>query len=658
MKKILLSLFLGLGLNYAHAQDFDFGLFSEAESSFDIRKFDAQANAAVLNEYGTAKIDLDASGNTRLYFTHHLRIKILNQEGFDEGNITIPLRQSSDYDSNEEISEIVAATFNPDLGVYVRNNLDPKKIYEERANNNYKLVKFTFPNLKPGSVIEYSYKISSPRLFNFHTWEFQSNLPKRTSSFVARIPAIYNYNVTLRGPYKLSKQDAKLDRECLSISGVKLDCSRMTYTMDSVPAFREEEFMTAATNFKSAIYFELSDYQTIRGVKMNLTKTWRDIDYELKGNKDVGGQMKRADVFKEAVMPLLANASDPLQKAKIIYAFISKNIRWNNYRGFVSDVGVKKAFETHTGNTADINYALISALTAAGLDAEAVILSTRSNGTVNKLFPVLTGFDYVVAKLNIADKTYLLDATDPLLPFGLLPIHCINDQGRVISLKKPSEWIDLKATQRETVRYVLDGDINDQGKLMATLSIYSNGYAAHKRRKQIKSYNSLDEYVEKYDERMTKMKVLKYDITNLDTLDLTLSEVYHVEMDIFQGLDHSQLYLNPFILDRFEKNPFNLDNRTYPVDLGAQRDTRILCNIRFPGTYTLVDKPKDLSIALPEKGGRFLTQTAFENGALTFSQMLTHDKSIYDPQEYASLKEFYSRIIQLQKTDIVLKKTP
>src|SRR3546814_5231157 len=97
-----------------------------------------------------------------------------------------------------------------------------------------------------------------------------------------------------------------------------------------------------------------------------------------------------------------------------------------------------KALERRSGNICDINLALIAGLSAAGLDGEAVILSTRDNGVVNDLHPVLSDFNYVVAKVNIGDAHYLLDASDPLLPFGLLPLHCINGKARVINLKEPS----------------------------------------------------------------------------------------------------------------------------------------------------------------------------------------------------------------------------
>ena len=37
----------------------------------------------------------------------------------------------------------------------------------------------------------------------------------------------------------------------------------------------------------------------------------------------------------------------------------------------------------------------------------------------------------------------MLDATEPLSPFGMLPARCINDSGLIVS-KEETEWIALK----------------------------------------------------------------------------------------------------------------------------------------------------------------------------------------------------------------------
>ncbi|MDB5019997.1 MAG: hypothetical protein JWQ28_1124, partial [Pedobacter sp.] len=373
--------------------------------------------------------------------------------------------------------------------------------------------------------------------------------------------------------------------------------------------------------------------------------------------KTFGGQMKRKDLFTPLLPDILKNTTDDLSKAKAIYSYIKKTIKWNDYTGKYSENQIKHALDTHTGNIGDINLALIAALSAANLDAEAVILSTRSNGLVNNLYPVISEFNYVVAKVNLGDKIYLLDASEPLLPFGLLPLRCINDKGRVINLKKPSYWYDLKASEKDAVSYTLTGKLGTDGNITGTLITYSTGYAAHEKRAQIGEAGSIDDYVRKLDEKMPATKILKHSIDNLDSLDNTLVERYEVEMKAFDQVLDKRFFYNPFFIDRISKNPFNLNARSYPVDLGAATEKRISILLTLPGDYSLEEQGKDLAMALPDNSGKYLTSTKLENNTLAFDLLFQLNKPIYGSDEYLYLKEFYSRIIQQQKVDLVLKRS-
>ncbi|MFD2287367.1 DUF3857 domain-containing protein [Pedobacter petrophilus] len=655
MKILLLPLALCFLTLSSFAQNFPFGQATYDDLEFDKNKIDSNANAVVLKEFGTASIQIDdATGQLELVFEYHTKIKIYNKNGFNAANVVIPTYK--DDSRQENIIDLKASTFNYINDNFAETIMDKKAVFIENKSKYTRLTKFTLPNLKEGSIIEYSYKLRSPRLFNFKTWQFQSDLPKVSSEYLVYIPGIYNYNVSLRGYLKLTDQKSEISKECLRINGVKIDCSKISYLMKNVPAFVEEENMTAASNFKSAIYFELSDYTSPNGGKTSYTKTWKDVDYELTLDKSFGAQMKRKDLYKDLIAGITKDATDDLQKAKAVFAYIKKQIKWNNYYGIFSEESVKKALEIRSGNIADINFNLIAALSAANLDAEAVILSTRENGTLNKLYPIISDFNYIVAKVNIGDQSYLLDASEPLLPFGLLPLRCINDQGRVINLKKASYWIDLKASQKAVTSYILFGKLNDDGKLTGTLTTHSQGYSAFNRRREIKKYGSVEEYVEKIDERLPRIKILHQSISNIDSIENVLTEVFEVEFTVNDGSNNKQFYLSPFFINAITKNPFNLDERTYPVDLGAATDERISINIVLPEKYELLEKPKNMAIGLPNSGGKYLLNTTFENNTLSLNQALQFNNAIYEPELYLYLKEFYSKIIQNQKSEFLLKK--
>ena len=655
MRKIFLLLSFSFFVINAFAQNFPFGAVTFDDNNFDRNKIDSNANAVVLKEFGTSSIQIsDRTGSFELIFEYHVKIKLYSKEGFKKANVVIPIYK--DGTREEFLNTIKASTFNFENGRFVETEMDKKAIFTEIKSRYWASTKFTLPNIKEGSIIEYSYRLESPNLFNFKTWEFQSDIPKVYSEYLAYIPAVYNYNVSLRGFYKLSNNKSEIARECLRVNGVPIDCSKIWYVMKDVPAFVEENYMTAASNFKSAIYFELSDWQMPDGRRQIYSKTWKDVDYELTSEKTLGSQMRRKDLFKETIPTITKSATDDLSKAKAVYEYIKKQIKWNNYYGTRSEDNIKKALDMRSGNVADINLSLIAALSAANLDTEAVILSTRDNGTVNKLYPIITDFNYLVAKVNIGDKSYLLDATDPLLPFGLLPLRCVNDQGRVINLKKASYWIDLTAFQKSTSSYIMDAKLNADGKITGTITIHNTGYEALNKRKEIKKYNSIDEYVEKLDERLPKLQILKHNIINIDSVEKTLTEIYQIDFSPMGSLGNDELNFSPFFINPIVKNPFNLNERTYPVDLGAASEERIIISIALPGKFDVKDKPKDLAIALPNSGGRYLLKTNIDDNLVTFSQILQLNKAIYQAEEYPYLKEFYSKIIQNQKSDLLLKK--
>ena len=300
------------------------------------------------------------------------------------------------------------------------------------------------PNVQPGNIIEVKYEITSPFIFQFREWKFQSDIPKLLSIYKTSIPGNYRYNIVLKGYLTLDIEDKEVIKDCFGRGMVKKsECGVNYWGMKNVPAFKEEEFMLAPSNFISALVFELSEVFHFNGAVNKYTKTWESVDGELKSSSKFGKQLKRGkEVFKSDLDPLLANEKNPLNRAKIIYEFIQGYFKWNGYYNIYSEYGIKKAYDEKTGNIADINLSLGAALDFYGFNVYPVLVSTRRNGRPTELHPVLSQFNYIVCYLNIDGKTYLLDASDPYLPFGILPIACMNHKGRVMDFDK-SFWIDM-----------------------------------------------------------------------------------------------------------------------------------------------------------------------------------------------------------------------
>ncbi|MBL4674974.1 MAG: DUF3857 and transglutaminase domain-containing protein [Mucilaginibacter sp.] len=655
MNKFLLNLLVIICVaTLAQAQDFPFGKFAIEELQQKSYKNDTSAHAYVINEFGSTRIDMGNNEHINMFFKYHTKVKIFDSKAFDKGTVSISFRSYEDI--IEDVTDIKATTtYIDDNGAVQVAELDPKKIYTTTINKYWKEVKFALPNLRNGCIIEYSYTKIIPGFYSFPSWEFQDDIPKQYSEYEVHIPAFWTYNASIRGSLKLTKNKAEVERECFTSHGAKCDCSFMVYGIKDVPAMIAEDYMTASKNFLSAIYFNLQEYvNPFTGVKQRVTKEWADIDFNLKHSEYFGSQIKK-NLMKPYLLPVIANANDDLSKAIAVYQYIQKTIKWNNIRSTGSE-NIRKALDTHSGDCGDINLALVAALKSAGIKTDAVLLSTRDNGIVNRLYPIERDFDYVVAKATIGTDEYLLDATDPLLAFGMLPMRCLNDQGRVISFDKPSYWIDLGDKQRKTTTSAFDLTLQSNGKLTGSLVTYSSGYDAYLKRLAIKKFNSTDEYVENLDERLNHVKIIKSEFGNLDSLDQPLSEKYEIEIDLYNGLNHDRMAFNPIIFDRLVDNPFKLQDRTYPVDRGMPSTARYNITMHLPAGYGIESAPQQANIGLPNKGGRFITDFIGEGNNFSYSNVIQFDKAIYAPEEYPYLKELYNKIIASEKAEIVFKK--
>ncbi|HAL52066.1 MAG TPA: hypothetical protein DCP78_07535, partial [Sphingobacterium sp.] len=591
------------------AQTFDFGKVSI--SDFSRTDLDSNANAIVLNEFGRSSVFVDDYDNrVKLQHEYHVIIRINNKEGFKKANFEIPSYKRGSY-VRDYFDELKAVTYNLENGRIEKTELENKKVFKENYSAYLDLNKFTLPNIKEGSIIEVSYRTLEQDLFNFKTWEFQDDIPKIQSQYIAIIPASFAYNVVLRGPYKLTDQKAEALKEFIFLDGLRMDCSKLTYTMKNIPAFMEEDYMTSPTNFKSAIYYELeSIFYPSTGSKKTFSKTWKDVDTDLMNEKTFGGQLKKTDLFKANLATILSPTDTKLEKAKKIYNYINKQIKWNNYLGKYAETGIEKALEKRTGNIGDINLALVTALLAADLEAYPIILSTRRNGTPNGLFPVLSDFDYVIACVDIDGVKYKLDASNLYLPFGQLPLQCLNERGRIIYSKKSSDWFPLTAQESSDVNYILEGALNDQFKIKGKLTISSSGNKALLKRQHIAKFNSLEEYWEKLDEEMPNITLTKSSIQNLEDIDQLLIEEFDVILDVSKQMEQDILVLAPNIIDRISYNPFKAQERTYPVDMGFKSKTLYSVKLTIPDHYEIAEKPQNASLALPESTAkyRYVTQ--------------------------------------------------
>lgn len=652
MKKIaILLLFFNILNLFSQTQHkIDYGKLTSQDLEITSYKNDTTANALVIYDAGNSIFKVE-DDRVVIKTTYYQKIKIFNSEGFKHAtfNITIYRNKSN----SEKVIDVKGITHNGTNKTYLSKN----NVFTKTENKNWKTVNFTMPNLKEGSIIEVMYTVVTPFKYNLKGWEFQSDIPKLASQYEALIPGNYLYNRSLSGYLKLTTNSSTIKKHCFHVSGYAGDanCENILYRMENIPAFEEEKYMTSKDNFISKIKFELRETLWFDGTRNKYTTTWEETDREFRSDKNIGLQFKKTRFFDELIPVEIKSISNELDRAKAVYSFIQNYFTWNGKYSIFKDVKIKKAIESKTGNVGELNISLINALKSVGLQAELVVLSTRNNGLPTKLYPVISDFNYVIAKLNINNKVYLLDATSKYIPFDMIPFKCLNSYGRVMDFKNDSYWLPIKAKTISRTTSYISLILNEEGVIEGKLKKVSMGYQALNKRQDYIGKTE-DEIADEFENTFLNITVKNYTLENLNDIDKPLIEIFDIVFNYDDPINN--IYFNPFFAGSFTESPFKQEKRMYPVDFGYKRNYRLNFSLELPDNYKIKSFPQNKSIKLNKTNSTGYTIKSNNQGGYKFNlySTLTIGKSRFNNGEYGYLKEIFDETITSQKTPLVISK--
>ncbi|WP_277899410.1 DUF3857 domain-containing protein [Galbibacter pacificus] len=621
------------------------------ELEMAIYQKDTTANAVVLYEEGNNYFEVERKGNfqfIRLIKQYYCKIKILNEKGFDEANIEIPFYHADK--ETEKISNIKAMTHNGPQKIVVGQN----DIYVTDINEHWSAYRFTFSDVKKGSVLEYRYTLKSPFFFNFEGWQFQSHIPKVKSRFTALIPGNYVYNRTLFGSQKLAVNDASLKKSCFYLDGASngADCEKLTYEMVDVPAFKEEEYMLSEKNYISRIKFELSEFHDFRGSSHKYTKSWEDVDKEFRYDKDIGRQLNKVNFFKDIIPQEALNEENNIKKAEKIYNLIKEYYTWNGKYGLFSDSRITDAYKEKSGNISEINISLINALKAAGLEAKLVLLSTRQNGLPTKLHPIISDFNYCIAMLEINNGMVLLDASDKYAPFGILPFRALNHIGRVMDFKNDSYWIEVSPYKKNHHILTTSVKIDEEGNLNGKFRHTSSGYFMFSKLKEIKT-QSKEKYIEELGSRFQNIEITDY---NTSEMGNSITETFSFKINEGVTIVNGNIIFSPFLFKDLTENPFKVEDRGYPVDIGYPKKFSSNISVAFPENYKVENTIQPETTLLIENGGKLTLIKQEKGNIINILYNFDLNKSYYPTEEYKELKAIFTKAVNIQNNESLIAK--
>ena len=612
-------------------------------TSFDA---DTNAQAVILGELG--KVTVDVRGNIK--YDYHIRVKLLSEAAYEDwGTVAIPY-WNGEYSASERLSKVQGNTFVLDQsGKAVRHKLGKKEIFKEKVSDKWMQLRFTLPALEPGAVVEYRYSMTTENPVFLPDWDFQHSEPTIWSEYRATISQNFGYVQVHNVPY-FSIEDEQ------QITGPEGDSNEYRWVIKDMPALREEPYITTLEDYKAKIEFQLSKYVFPGSPVQSYLSTWDQLAKELREDPEFGGAMKGTKKIRNQAEALTAGVEDPHEKLKLIHDYVRSNITWDGKYRYYASGRLDKVVSAGAGSNGDQIMILIAMLRSVGLEAYPVLLSTRRHGAITRLYPLLSQFNYMVAKVNVRGKEYLVDCTDPMAPVDLLPLRALNRVGWLVG-DAGAQWVPLNATSKYMSMIQLDGEMDEYGRLTGKVTASSGGYNALEVRTAIAEEGESEIVNTAILDEMESMQVNLIEIQNKDDYEKGVTVVADLTVEEFAQQAGDFLYVNPHALSRWDENPLRLEKRTFPVDIGYPLDYIYMVQINLPQGYTIQDTIADTRMVIPGKGGLFQRSTTVENGVLKMQTRFTLNKERYDPGTYKDLRELFDRVVAAEAEQIVLKRT-
>jgi hypothetical protein len=654
--KLPLLLLLIICLTTAAAQQkiIPFGKAEKADFEITDCDFDKGAEALILLDIGDTHYDKGNIGNSvfKTVFERRIRLKILNTQGLIHANLRIPFYN---YNNEERITKFNAYTYNIDSAKKIKTTAVGKNgFYIKRINKYYSELIIAFPEVKPGSILEYQYKMERETMGQVKDWFFQGSLPVKYSRYQITIPQIFRFTVQ---PFVIDnmEEESKVITERINTEKgvVQTQSVKTSYAMRNMPAIHNEPFMTCAKEYMQRLEFQLSQIDYGNGNIDDLRTKWSDVVEDLLEHDDFGKQLQQPIADVAVITKTAMTIPDTIQRIKYLFNTLRKKMRWNNEESIYTQYGIAKAWLLKKGNASDINLLLLKLLSDAGIEAKPVLFSTKDNGPVNIKLPSAEQFNTVMVFINASNVKLVLDAADTVSSIWLMPEKIANTRGFIVEGARGNWQTFFNGNSKYKITAAIQAQINDAGKINGMGLISSFDYA---KKQHIEKWGSSSGTVRnfKLNHSGLSINIDEYEMTNANADSLPLEQKIKFSTALNSTNDYKYFTVNLFL--GLDDNPFTAEDRISDIDFGFNQDYTLFGSYSIPDDYTFEVLPENALAIMPDTSIIFSRRMIAEGNLLNVRINIEFKKPYYAADLYPDFAAFYKKMFALLNEQVVIKK--
>lgn len=666
----VLSLLLASTNVFALEKNIKMGKPTDEELSLVSYDEDPDAEAICLYHGTTVEFRLTDQGLKAAYH-YKTRIKVLKSEGVDWGNVEIVYYKSTKDTNKETVNGVKGTSYNLENGKVVKSKLNSDLKSDEMLNNNNHIYKFSLPNVKVGTVIEYEYRIESDFFHLIRDWYAQKSIPVRYAEFNITVPEFLKYSKLVTGVYPIEHKFSNSKFPVISSDGqILLNADLEEYWAENLPKMVKEDYIHNINDYKSRIIYDLQTLCFPGRPIQNYNNSWTNVDKMLLENDKFGDLFKmknplpefgvflstdeinekKAEKAGEITVIDLSTCGNTKEKVDVLRSALREKIKWNGNYG-IYGMTTRQMLKESSVNAASLNFALMAILRDAGIQAVPVVLSRRSHGRISSAHAEINALNAMVLQVWDGDQTFYVDAANDDFPVGTLPPDYLVDYARVVSPNR-FEWVDISKCCKANVMQYVSAKLDEEGNLNGMLMRRHRGILCGVSRYNYNNKKDSLSYVEKLASN------LDCEITDYHVADFaSISEAYADSIFFTKQVDADgeSIYINPYLFVDM-KSPFKTSTRELPIECDCMVGEKHTIKIQIPEGYVAESCPKPISLRLEDGKTSCKIATQVSPKEINVSISYNRDTMFYDTDTFENLRSFWTTVEDACNSIIVLKK--
>ena len=370
-----------------------------------------------------------------------------------------------------------------------------------------------------------------------------------------------------------------------------------------------------------------------------------------------GSQITTPIPGTEPIIDSAQKISNKAGKVNLIYQAVKRNVTWDENQSFYPD-DLREVWKTKSGNSAEINLTILNLLRKSGVYCYPVLVSTRGNGKPDPDFISLGQFDGVDVLILDSASFYMLDGTQKYISYKTTPYNILNRDVFLIDTFD-HKWVNITDDRplmksNITVKADLTGSAELKGE--ANISFFDHTKAS---KLEDQNRKKTDEEKEEEDKEFIQKDFLDLIIDSLkeeNAEDELLPLIHKFNFTYKLSSTDKYLFLDPFFLSSFRKNPFIDSIRRTDIDMGSNQSYTMHLHLTIHSDFTIEELPRNILIRSIDSSMLFKREVLRQGNVLVFRNSFDINRTMYSKEEYPGIKEYFKRIYGVISDRIVLKK--